>query len=73
VLWATRPWHTHNDWVDSVFWVGLAHLGARFTSTGRVGFRYHDHRDSVSRSLSPQDRHAALRQWEDACKEWTLN
>lgn len=72
-LWAQRPWHTRNDWVDSVFWVGLAHLGANFTSTGRVGFDYRCHDDSVSRSWSHTDRQRALKQWRDACREWTLN
>lgn len=71
--WQQRPWHTKNDWVDSVFWVGLAHLGARFTSTKRVGFRYNIYPESVSHSLSPQDKQRARQQWYDACREWTLN
>ena len=72
-FWARRPWHTHNDWVDSTFWVGLAHLGARFGSTGRVGFTYRQHDDSVSRSLTPRQRRAAIKQWVKACEQWTLN
>lgn len=71
--WQQRPWHTHNDWVDSVFWVGLAHLGARFTSTKRVGFIYNIYPESVSHSLSPQDKQAARQQWHDSCRQWTLN
>lgn len=72
-FWARRPWHTHNDWVDSTFWVGLAHLGARFGSTGRVGFVYRQHPDSVSHSLTQWQRQAAIKQWKAACEQWTLN
>lgn len=72
-LWQQRPWHTHNDWVDSTFWVGLAHLGARFASTGRVGFYYRQHHDSISHSLTPRQRKAAIDQWKRACDQWTLN
>lgn len=71
--WAQRPWHTHNNWVDSTYWVGLAHLGARFASTGRVGFNYNQHPDSISRSLTPTQKAAAIKQWKQACQEWTLN
>jgi len=72
-FWERRPWHTKNVAVDSVFWVGLAHLGARFASTGRVGFIYVQHDDSVSHSLTPQQRKHAVRQWVNACDRWTLN
>ena len=72
-FWRRRPWHTHNDWVDSTFWVGLAHLGARFASTKRVGFYYRQHDDSVSHSLTPYERRAAILQWKRACDRWTLN
>lgn len=72
-FWQKRPWHTHNDWVDSTFWVGLAHLGARFVSTGRVGFNYVVHDDSVSHALTPEERRQAKQQWLRACEEWTLN
>ena len=72
-FWEQRPWHTRNDWVDSTFWVGLAHLGARFGSTGRVGFVYRQHADSVSHSLTPFQRRAAMKQWLAACNKWTLN
>lgn len=72
-FWQRRPWHTHNDWVDSVFWVGLAHLGAVFTSTRRVGFVYRQHADSISHSLTPQQRRAAIRQWTRSCDNWYLN
>lgn len=72
-FWERRPWHTRNDWVDSTFWVGLAHLGARFTSTGRVGFVYNQHEGSISHGLTSVERQEALRQWKRACTKWTLN
>ena len=72
-FWERRPWHTHNDWVDSTFWVGLAHLGARFASTGRVGFNYYQHADSISHSLTPAEKAAAITQWKRACAKWELN
>ena len=72
-FWQRRPWHTKNVAVDSVFWVGLAHLGARFASTGRVGFIYVQHEDSISRSLTPEQKKHAVRQWLKACDRWTLN
>ncbi len=72
-FWQRRPWHTKNVAVDSVFWVGLAHLGARFASTGRVGFVYVQHEDSISRSLTPEQKKHAVRQWLKACDRWTLN
>ena len=71
-FWERRPWHTHNNWVDSTFWVGLAHLGARFASTGRVGFVYRQHPTSVSHALTKQERAAAIEQWKRACTRWTL-
>ena len=71
-FWERRPWHTKNVAVDSVFWVGFAHLGARFTSTGRVGFIYVQHEDSISHSLTPQERRRYIRQWVNACQRWTL-
>lgn len=72
-FWEQHPWHTHNDWIDSTFWVGLAHLGARFVSTRTVGFNYRQHRDSISHTLTAEDRAAATAQWKNACREWTLN
>lgn len=71
-LWAKHPFQTANDWVDSVFWVGLAHLGARFVPTVRPGFIYRDHPESFSHQLTDADRQAATRQWQDACREWSL-
>ena len=71
-LWAKRPFQTANDWVDSVFWVGLAHLGARFVPTPRPGFIYRDHADSFSHKLTPEDRRAATAQWKQQCQEWSL-
>lgn len=71
-LWAKRPFQTANDWVDSVFWVGLAHLGAQFVPTKRPGFIYRDHPDSFSHQLTEADRQAATRQWQDSCQRWSL-
>lgn len=71
-FWCRRKWHTHNDWVDSTFWVGLAHLGARFTGIDRPGFIYNQHTDSISHRLTRAERKAAMRQWVNACKLWTL-
>lgn len=71
-LWEQRPWQTRNDWIDSVFWVGLAHLGARFRGTVRPGFIYRQHADSFSHQLSTAQRSAAVRQWLEACRQWSL-
>ncbi|WP_306365454.1 glycosyltransferase family 2 protein [Nocardia sp. CC227C] len=71
-LWERRPWHTRNDWIDSVFWVGLAHLGARFRGTVRPGFIYRQHPGSFSHRLSPVQRRAAAQQWKAACRQWSL-
>lgn len=51
-----------NDWVDSTFWVGLAHLGARFAGPDRLQFLYQDHPDSTSHRLTHIDRLLAARQ-----------
>lgn len=72
-FWAKRPWHTENSYCDSTFWVGMAHLGARFRSTGRVGFYYRQHADSVSHSLTPKERAFAIQQWKKSCERWYLN
>lgn len=72
-LWEQRPYQTRNDWVDSVLWVGFAHLGARFVPTDRPGFRYREHADSFSQKLSKKDRQEALSQWASSCKGWTLS
>lgn len=71
-FWEQRPWHTRNDFIDSVFWVGLAHLGARFAGTSRPGFVYRQHEDSFSHRMTSQQRQAATRQWKDACRSWSL-
>lgn len=67
-FWEARPWHTRNDWIDSVFWVGLAHAGARFAGTDRPGFVYRQHQDSFSHRLTPQQRRLATQQWLRACR-----
>lgn len=69
-FWELSPFQTENDWVDSVFWVGLAHQGARFKGTTHAGFRYRDHEDSFSHKLTPSDRQAALGQWRQSCEKW---
>ncbi|QDP43766.1 glycosyltransferase [Mycobacterium phage Dallas] len=69
-LWEQRPWHTLNDWCDSTYWVGLAHLGARFASTGKVGFVYRQHGDSVSHTISPADKQFAIDQWLSSIEHW---
>lgn len=71
-FWQRRPYIEANDWIDSVFWVGLAHLGARFVPTTRAGFVYRQHPDSFSRQLSSGDRRRARRQWVKACASWDL-
>lgn len=71
-LWQQRPFHTRNDWIDSVFWVGLAHLGARFVGTTRPGFVYRQHQGSFSRRLTRLERRSADQQWRDACRHWSL-
>lgn len=71
-FWQRRPYIEANDWIDSVFWVGLAHLGARFVPTTRAGFIYRQHPDSFSRRLSSSDRRRARRQWIKACTSWDL-
>ncbi|MFC4124922.1 glycosyltransferase family 2 protein [Nocardia rhizosphaerae] len=71
-LWERRPFHTANDWVDSVLWVGFAHLGARFAGTTRPGFVYRQHDDSFSHQLTAEDRRQAVRQWKHACRSWEL-
>lgn len=71
-FWERRPWHTRNDWIDSTFWVGFAHLGARFTGTERPGFVYRQHPESFSHRLSPWEKRLATRQWLRACRRWSL-
>lgn len=71
-LWVQRPWHEHNDFVDSTFWVGFAHLGAQFAAAPRPGFMYVSHGDSMSHTLTPAERNLAMAQYRKACREWTL-
>lgn len=46
---------------DVALWIGFAHLGARFTHTGKPGVRYRLHQDSLWHSRSTKDR-IALRE-----------
>lgn len=69
-LWERVPFITRNDWVDSAFWVGLAHQGARFAGTARPGFEYRPHPDSHSATLPPADRRRARQQWRKLCRRW---
>ena len=71
-FWQQRPFHERNDWVESAFWVGLAHLGARFVGTKRPGFVYRQWPGSHSHTISPAEKRAARDQQLAACKEWTL-
>lgn len=71
-FWKRRPYIEVNDWVESAFWVGLAHLGARFVGTRRVGFIYRQHGDSHSHTLSRDDRRAALNQLGRLRRRWDL-
>lgn len=70
--WEQRPFIEINDWVDSVFWVGLAHLSAKIVSTRRPGFRYRQHPDSHSRNMTPDQRAEALAQYQRLAREWDL-
>lgn len=70
--WRRRPWHTRNDWIDTVFWIGLAHLGARIVPASKPVFVYRIHPDSTNHKWTRAERVAARQQVHDACKEWTL-
>lgn len=69
-LWERRPWITANDWIDSAFWAGFAHLGARFVGTRRAGAVYRQHAGSYSRTLTAAEREAARAQWRRLCRRW---
>lgn len=71
-FWARCPFHEVNDWIESTFWVGLAHQGARFVPTSRPGFVYRTHPGSHSATISPADKRAARAQHVAACSEWVL-
>lgn len=47
-FWEQSPYREdmHGAW-DTAFWIGLAHLGARFRATPRPVFNYRQHPDSV--------------------------
>lgn len=70
--WEQRPWIEVNDWIDSVFWVGLAHLSAKIVSTRRPGFIYRQHEDSHSRTMTPDQRAEAHAQFKRLAQEWDL-
>lgn len=69
-FWEHAPFLTANDWIESAFWVGLAHHGARFTPTTRAGFVYRRHEGSHSATISQYDKTAARRQHIDLCRNW---
>lgn len=71
-FWERRPWIETNDWIDSVFWVGLAHLSAKITSVRRPGFHYRTHADSHSRSMTPDQRAEAFAQLKRLTYAWDL-
>lgn len=72
-LWEQRPFITENEWVDSVFWVGLAHLGARFTPLLKPGFVYRQWDESHSHTISPEDKRAARMQHVRLAREWDVS
>jgi glycosyltransferase involved in cell wall biosynthesis len=53
-LWQQIPFQPHlapfEDWA---LWVGFAHLGARFASTGRIDFDYGQHPDQIVPDMEP--------------------
>lgn len=70
--WEQRPYIEVNDWIDSVFWVGLAHLSAKFRGTRRAGFIYRKHEGSFSRTLTPDQRTEARAQLVRLSQRWDL-
>ena len=70
--WAQRPYLEVNDWIDSAFWVGLAHLSAKFRGTRRAGFVYRKHEGSFSRTLTPDQRSEARAQLQRLSQRWDL-
>lgn len=69
-FWEQAPFIEANDWIESAFWVGLAHQGARFVPTERPGFVYRQWSGSHSATISPRDKAAARRQHLDLCARW---
>lgn len=69
-FWEQHPYIEHNDWIESAFWVGLAHLDARFVPTPRAGFVYRQHEDSHSHTISKADKQAARQQQLELCAAW---
>lgn len=61
-FWAQTPYDESfaRGGSDVALWIGFAHLGARFTHTGKPGVRYRLHDDSLWHSR-PRDELAALR------------
>jgi glycosyltransferase involved in cell wall biosynthesis len=70
--WEQRPYLEMNDWIDSAFWVGLAHLSAKFRGTRRVGFTYRRHAGSFSHTLTPDQRKEARDQLARLSQRWDL-
>jgi len=68
--WAQRPYREVNDWIDSAFWVGLAHLSAKFRGTRRAGFTYRKHPGSFSRTLTGDQRDEARAQLQRLSQRW---
>lgn len=64
-LWEQSPYQTLPGplpYVDSLLWVGFAHLGARFVGMRQPGFIYRQHYDSFKRTLTPAHLAAARKQ-----------
>lgn len=72
-FWKKAPFIEMNDWIESAFWVGLAHAGARFVSTGRPGFFYRQHPGSHSHTISPESKRLARLQHLRLCEGWDSN
>lgn len=73
-LWERRPYIEINDWVDSAFWIGLAHLGARFVGIKdhRPHFVYRQHPDSHSKTITRDQKREAMIQFHRLLKGWDL-
>lgn len=69
-LWKAAPFIEANDWIESAFWVGCAHQGARFVPTTRPGFIYRRWSGSHSATISPADKASARRQHLELCASW---
>ncbi|ABQ86173.1 glycosyltransferase [Mycobacterium phage Tweety] len=71
-FWRQRPWQTKNPWVDSVFWIGLAHLGARIVPAPKPTFVYRRHEGSMNTWWNDQQKLQARRQMKQQARKWTL-